>query len=120
MFGKKKHEDIVAFLGKGSEFTGKFIFSGTVRIDGSFNGEIFGDGTLAVGEEARITADINTGSVMISGKVKGQIAAKEKIGISATGRFSGALKTPVLAIEEGALFDGTASMSMSADVEVGE
>ncbi len=115
MFGKKKHEDIVAFLGKGAEFVGKLIFSGYVRIDGSFSGEIFGDGTLAVGEEAQVSADINAGIVMISGEVRGQIAAKERIGIFSTGRFSGALKTPVLAIEEGAFFEGTSCMSANGD-----
>lgn len=42
MSSKKKDEEVKAFLGKGAEFTGKLMFSGIVRIDGDFHGEIFG------------------------------------------------------------------------------
>ena len=48
MLGRKtKEEDEVrAFLGKGAEFNGKLMFSGSVRIDGDFKGDIFGNGFL--------------------------------------------------------------------------
>jgi len=45
-------EDVSAFVGKGVEFKGTISYNGTVRIDGSLDGEIHTDGVLLVGEEA--------------------------------------------------------------------
>jgi cytoskeletal protein CcmA (bactofilin family) len=114
MFDKKKKDDeIKAFLGKGAEFTGKLIFSGAVRIDGDFSGEIFGEGTLVVGEGAHIEADINVASIIISGDVHGQIECKERIEIYPPGRVLGNIKAPRLIMKEGAVFEGTSRMDSS-------
>jgi len=114
MFSKKKKDDeIKAFLGKGAEFTGKLIFSGAVRIDGDFSGEIFGEGTLVVGEGAHIEADINVASIIISGDVHGQIECKERIEIYPPGRVLGNIKAPRLIMKEGAVFEGTSRMDSS-------
>lgn len=111
MFSRKKEEEeIKAFLGKGAEFTGKLIFRGAVRIDGDFNGEIFGEGTLVIGEGAHIEADITTDCVLMSGEICGQIEGKERIEIYPPGRFLGNMKTPVLVIKEGAVFEGNCRM----------
>ena len=108
---KKEVEEIKAFLGQGAEFTGKLIFNGSVRIDGSFQGEIFGQGSLVVGEGAMIKANIAVKSIYISGDVQGEIDVKEKINIHSKGKFSGEVHTPVFIMEEGAVFDGRSHMS---------
>ncbi|RLB84336.1 MAG: polymer-forming cytoskeletal protein, partial [Deltaproteobacteria bacterium] len=46
---KKTREEMSAFLGEGTEFEGKLSFTGSVRLDGRFKGEIFSEGTLVVG-----------------------------------------------------------------------
>lgn len=108
---KKEVEEIKAFLGHGAEFIGKLIFNGSVRIDGSFQGEIYGEGSLVVGQGALVKADIAVKSVYISGDVQGNIEVKEKINIHSTGKFSGDVHTPVFIMEEGAVFDGRSHMS---------
>ena len=110
---KKESEEIKAFLGQGAEFIGKLIFNGSVRIDGNFQGEIFGQGSLVVGEGALVKADIAVKSVYISGDVQGNIEVKEKFNIHPTGKFLGDVHTPVFIMEEGAFFDGR---SLMADV----
>jgi len=111
MWAKKKHvEDTKAFLGKGAEFIGKLIFNGSVRIDGNFQGEIFGQGSLVVGEGALVKADIAVKSVYVSGDVQGNIEVKEKFSIHPTGKFLGDVHTPVFIMEEGAFFDGRSHM----------
>lgn len=119
MLGKKKREEeeVRAFLGKGAEFTGKLMFNGSVRIDGDFKGNIFGSGTLVIGEGAEIEADIRVDSVMVSGDVRGRIEVKKKIRIYSTGKVLGDLNTPLFAIEEGAFFEGTCHMTQS-EVEI--
>jgi cytoskeletal protein CcmA (bactofilin family) len=108
---KKESEEIKAFLGQGAEFIGKLIFNGSVRIDGNFQGEIFGQGSLVVGEGALVKADIAVKSVYISGDVQGNIEVKEKFNIHPTGKFFGDVHTPVFIMEEGAFFDGRSHMA---------
>lgn len=111
MWEKKKHvEDTKAFLGKGAEFIGKLMFNGNVRIDGDFQGEIFGQGSVDVGEGALVKANIAVNSLYIGGEVRGSIEVKEKINIHSTGKFFGDVRTPVFIMEEGALFDGRSHM----------
>ena len=119
MLGKKKSDDeeVRAFLGKGAEFTGKLMFTGSVRIDGDFKGSIFGSGMLVIGEGAKIEADIRADAVMISGEVRGPIDVKKQIQIYSTGKVLGDLNTPVFAVEEGAFFEGTCHMA-SSEAEV--
>ena len=108
---KKEVEEIKAFLGQGAEFEGKLIFNGSVRIDGKFQGEIFGQGSLVVGQGALVKANITVKSVYISGDVQGDIEVNEKMNIHATGKFSGNVRTPVFIMEEGAFFDGRSYMA---------
>jgi cytoskeletal protein CcmA (bactofilin family) len=108
---KKEVEEIKAFLGQGAEFEGKLIFNGSVRIDGKFQGEIFGQGSLVVGQGAMVQAKIAVKSVYISGNVEGNIEVDDKINIHSTGRFSGDVRTPVFIMEEGAFFDGRSHMA---------
>ena len=103
--------EITTLLGRGSEFSGKLTFEGTVRIDGKFSGEIFSEGTLVVGNGAELSADISVRAVLIQGAVNGNITAAEAIEIHAPARVQGKLICPQLQIEKGVLFDGTCQMS---------
>jgi cytoskeletal protein CcmA (bactofilin family) len=115
MFGSKKRDnEIEAFLGRGSSFKGNLNFEGSIRIDGDFDGEIVGTGTLVIGEGAQIKADIDVGSLYISGDVIGTIDVKDKIKIFATGRLFGNIKTSSIAIEEGGIFEGYSRMVSDA------
>ncbi len=114
MFDKKENEvrseEIHTIIGRESSFEGKLVFDGVVRIDGSFKGNIQSKGKLLVGESAVLEAEIETGSLILSGEIKGNIAAANRVEIKSKGRFTGNIKTPILLIEEGASFNGTSSM----------
>jgi cytoskeletal protein CcmA (bactofilin family) len=115
---KKEVEEVRAFLGKGAEFIGKLIFNGAVRIDGDFQGEVYGQGSLVIGEGALVKANISVNSVYIGGDVQGNIDVKEKINIHSTGKFYGDVRTPVFIMEEGALFDGRSHMAEAAEGKI--
>lgn len=107
---KTSKEEINAFLGKDTEFEGKFSFTGAVRIDGKFSGEIESSGTLIVGESATITSQIHVADMIISGEVNGDIFAENKIEINIPGKLFGNIQTPKLVIEEGVIFEGNCKM----------
>jgi cytoskeletal protein CcmA (bactofilin family) len=108
---KKEVEEVKAFLGKGAEFVGKLIFNGVVRIDGDFQGEVYGQGSLVIGEGAQVKANIAVDAIFIGGDVRGTIDVKEKINIDSTGKFCGDVRTPVFVMQEGAFFDGRSHMA---------
>jgi len=108
---KQESEEIKAIFGKGAEFIGKLIFNGSVRIDGDFQGEIHGQGSLVVGEGALVKANIAVKSIYIGGEVQGNIEVEEKFNIHSTGKFFGDVRTPVFIMEEGAVFDGRSYMT---------
>jgi cytoskeletal protein CcmA (bactofilin family) len=102
--------EIVTILGKGSAFDGKLTFEGTVRIDGEFSGEIHSQGTLIVGETARVLAQIDAATVVIEGHVEGDIRATELVELRGTAKTSGTIHSPSLEIQRGAVFDGQCVM----------
>jgi cytoskeletal protein CcmA (bactofilin family) len=111
--GSDGAEDIIAFVGKGVEFKGVISYSGTVRIDGYLDGEIHTDGVLLIGDEAVIQAKVTAGTIVCKGKVTGDIAAKERVKLRAPAVFNGSMKTPMLSIEDGVLFNGGLEMAQS-------
>lgn len=108
---KEGAEDISAFVGKGVEFKGTISYSGTVRIDGTLEGEIRTDGTLLIGEEAVLQAKVTAGTIVCKGKITGDVVAKERIKLRAPAVVNGSVKTPVLSMEDGVLFNGGLEMS---------
>jgi cytoskeletal protein CcmA (bactofilin family) len=106
----KNKDEINAFLGRETEFEGKLSFSGAVRIDGHFTGEIFTEGTLIVGESAVIESDIHVSHIIISGEIRGNIIADNRIEIHAPGKVFGNIQAPAVVIEEGVIFEGNCRM----------
>lgn len=106
-------EDVSAFVGKGVDFKGTIAYQGTVRIDGTLEGEIQTEGVLLVGEEAVLKAKVSAGTIVCKGKITGDITAKEKVKLRAPAVITGGVKTPMLSIEEGVLFNGTLEMTQA-------
>ena len=106
----KKRDEINAFLGKNTEFEGKLSFTGSVRIDGRFKGEIESQGTLIVGETALLESDVHISHIIISGEFRGNILAESRIEIHAPGKVFGNIRAPVVVIDEGVVFEGNCRM----------
>jgi cytoskeletal protein CcmA (bactofilin family) len=106
-------------LGRGVRLEGKLTFSGTVRIDATFQGSIVTDGVLVVGDAAKVDADITCGTVLIEGEVNGNVTAKELVELRRSATVRGDVQSPALAIERGAIFQG-ASRRTAASASPGK
>lgn len=102
--------ELNALLGKGSQFEGKLLFEGTVRIDGKFAGEIVSTDTLIIGEGAEVKANLQVGSLVCLGDYSGDAKAAKSIELKAPARVRGNLSTASVVIERGVFFDGTCKM----------
>jgi cytoskeletal protein CcmA (bactofilin family) len=103
-----------AYLDRGSRISGKLSFDGAARIDGQVDGEITAKESLVIGETAVITAQINAVSVVVAGKVSGDISASQRLEIRPSARVVGNLASPILVIHEGATFEGHCTMQAEA------
>jgi len=109
-FRKAKSDAVTGFLGSQTEFVGKLSFSGIVHLDGHFEGEIISRGTLVVGSESVVHAEIHSNILKISGEVHGDLTASEKIELYPPAKVFGNIRTPSLTVEEGVIFEGTCRM----------
>ena len=88
------------------ELNGTLKFAGDLTFDGKLDGEINSDGVLNLGDNAVIRGNLAVGSVIVRGKVNGNITAREKIEVKAKAELFGDIRAPKLVIEEGVAFVG--------------
>ena len=110
---KRKLPRITAFLGKDTAFEGTLRFTGGLRIDGRFQGEISTEGTLIIGESAVIRGDIHASCVLVSGEIHGNTIADERIEILTPGRVFGDIQSPEIIMGVGAVFEGKCQTEIS-------
>ena len=97
------------------EIKGSIKFSHDLIIDGRIEGEVHSDGALTVGENAHIKGEIKTRTVVIFGKVEGNIIVQERCELKSNAVLIGDIAAGTLSIEEGATFDGRSQVGRKPD-----
>jgi len=115
---KGEVNDISAFLGTNTKFSGTLIFDGLVRIDGDFEGNVKTKDSLVIANSGNVKAEVEAGVVKISGKFDGTIKAATKVELLKPAIVKGTITTPALSVEEGAIFDGQCIMSTKPTTNV--
>jgi len=114
MFGKKEHsvpKEIETIIGENTLFQGTIKSKGSVRIDGRLEGSIVEASQVIVGAKGYVQGDITAHSVIIGGKVNGNVTAVESIEIQPGAQLLGDIHTSTLSIGEGAVFEGHCVMT---------
>jgi cytoskeletal protein CcmA (bactofilin family) len=88
------------------EVKGNLKFAGELTFDGKLDGEIQSDGTLNLGENAVIKGNLNVNTVVLRGKINGNVIAKDKVDIKSKTELFGDVRAAKLVIEEGVTFVG--------------
>lgn len=107
-------EDISAFLGTATVYKGQLSFSGAVRIDGKFTGEISSEGTLILGKDAKVEGRISVNQLVLSGHVNGDIVVTGRTTLHKSAVLLGSLTTRAIIMEEGAILQGKVIMQPEA------
>ena len=113
-----KRSELTAFIDEGSEIVGKYLFTGTVMLNGKLSGEITSSDALIIGDKGVINANIRVGSIVVGGEVTGNITATERIELKSTARVFGDLDAPVVVVAEGVLFEGRCRMTKPAEPDL--
>lgn len=99
-------------LAKDVEIKGSIKFANEFVFDGNLEGEISsGDGILTVGENADVKGEVKSKTVIVKGKVHGNITVQERCELHSRSQLIGDLKAARLVIEEGATFVGKSEVT---------
>jgi cytoskeletal protein CcmA (bactofilin family) len=96
-----------ACISQGIKIKGEITGSEDLFVDGPVEGKVnLANGSLTVGPNGSVKADIIAREVVVRGRVEGKIAGKERVQLWSTGQVSGEIQTQRLAIEDGAVLRG--------------
>lgn len=117
-----KEGTLGGFVGSGTVITGEASFKAMMRIDGHLSGRVSSTGgTLVIGTNGRVDANIEVAVATVHGTVNGDIIATQRLELGRSAKVSGNIQTPSLMIEQGAVFEGSCKMTqLSAAAEKGK
>lgn len=95
-----------AVLERESEVSGKLSFTGPTRIDGTLRGEVRATDVLIIGESGFIDGTVRAASLIVLGRVEGQVVGAERVDIGARGVLIGSVDTRSLVVRDGGVLDG--------------
>lgn len=112
---KTNYEKATTLIGEEATLeSAVFKSSGTVRIDGRYTGKLEIEGDLVVDSKGVINGTIEAHHSLIAGRVIGDIKCTEEIHLASTANVAGNLFCTNLTIDDGAIFNGNATMPSQA------
>src|SRR6266545_4394503 len=110
-----KEGTLSGFVGGGTVVTGEANFKAMMRIDGHMSGRVSStSGTLIVGANGKVDANIEVAVAVIHGTINGDIIATQRLELGRAAKVNGNIQTPSLVIEQGAVFEGSCKMLQMA------
>ena len=94
-----------------AELNGDIIFKDMVRVNGHVAGTIYSKtGTLIVDLSACVEANVDVAVAVLSGTVKGDIIARDRVELGPASKIYGNIWTRSIVIKDGAIFEGVCRM----------
>jgi cytoskeletal protein CcmA (bactofilin family) len=113
MNGNKGDTRLGTIIGKGTKIEGTVNIEGATRIDGTVNGKLIANDIVTVGSTGVVKAEIRARSIVIGGRVEGNLVAGEKVELQAKSELVGDITSKSLLVEHGAIFHGSSRMKDS-------
>src|ERR687894_626223 len=111
-----KEGTLSGFVGGGTVVTGEANFKAMMRVDGHLSGRVSSSsGTLIVGANGKVDANIEVAVAVIHGTINGDIIATQRLELGRAAKVHGNIQTPSLIIEQGAVFEGSCKMVQAVD-----
>ncbi len=105
----KNTKKLESFIGVNSIFKGEIKTEGTLRIDGTIEGNVNAD-WVVISEKASLKGDIVAKGIIVGGMVEGNLRAEEIVEIKSKGQVFGDIFANKLSMVEGGMFSGRVSM----------
>ncbi|RAP27392.1 cell shape determination protein CcmA [Candidatus Marinamargulisbacteria bacterium SCGC AG-343-D04] len=110
---KKYRTDIVnTVVGEDTSVKGMIHSQRSIRIEGTFEGEINSQGEVYIGQNSKVKASLFGKHITVAGEVIGNIEAVKSLHILKTGKVFGDIAGDQLNIEEGGIYKGKVNMDI--------
>ncbi len=97
-------------IGEETSLRGSYHSKNSIRVDGEIYGNVSSEDGVIVGVKGMVRGNLTGKSVLIGGRVKGNITAYQRLELQSTAQVEGDIATPVFVAEEGAMFEGNCLM----------
>lgn len=112
--------EAMANIGKSISIKGDLTGNEDLVIEGKVEGKVeLPNNQLTVGANGVVRAEISAKSVVVIGRVAGNVKGSERIEIQATGIVEGDVAAPRLVVSEGAVVNGSIQMTKQAGAAAG-
>ncbi len=106
----------MAYIGKAITIKGDLSGDEDLLIEGSVDGKVeLPNNQVTIGAHGTIHAELHAKSVLVIGRVTGNVYGSERVEIQATGIVEGDVCAPRLIVAEGAVVNGAVKMGKSGE-----
>jgi cytoskeletal protein CcmA (bactofilin family) len=105
--------EAMTLIGEEAYFHGLINAKGSLRIEGTVEGNISDAVAVEIGKKGRVKGNIAAETLSVAGVVEGDVVASRAIELLAQSRMTGNIRAPKLRIEDGAVFEGQCRMGES-------
>jgi len=110
----KKADGVCSLIGQGSRFEGKGAVNGTLRIDGTYQGDLDVTEALVVGGSGHFAGEVRAQAVVVCGRLEGIVWATGSVELQAGCHYEGEIHTGKFIVHEGVFFQGSCHMDGEA------
>ncbi len=93
-------------LGEGLILKGEITGEGDVRLMGRFEGTVAVSGDVFIGHKAEVVGDVSGSSIIVAGRVRGNLEATDGVQILPSGMLTGNFKSGSFNVADGAVVKG--------------
>lgn len=113
---KETHEntETISIVGPGMTFVGDCTTNGSIRVEGTVEGSIRADRSVAVGPAGLVTGDVRARDVTISGSVRGTLVAEGRLELQESSQLDGDVFARTVQVGEGAVVNANVRMGEDA------
>lgn len=90
---------------------GDVISDEDLLLEGQIEGKVRGERSVTIGSGGDLEGDVAARTIIVGGKVRGQIVASERAELMATAVVNGSVQAPKIVIAEGAHLQGNVAMT---------
>jgi cytoskeletal protein CcmA (bactofilin family) len=106
----KSEDRLVTIIGSSTALQGNLNITGSAKIDGQVEGNIFVSELIIIGPQATIKGDVNCKNALIAGRVEGNVFAQMNIELQSGAYILGDLTCQSLIINKNCFFEGRSHM----------
>jgi len=108
--------EVMANIGKSIVIKGDLTGEEDLVIEGKVEGKVhLPNHRLTIGQGGNVQAEVHAKSVVVIGRVAGNVSAGERLEVQASGIVDGDVRSPRLSVQEGAVLNGSIQMSAAKE-----